>query len=53
MTASWQLEFAILADALAAVTAARMQPDARRRFWAAVRAEVSRRRAAALKAWGA
>ncbi len=45
MSGSWQLEYCILADSLAAVTAARMKPEARRRFWDALRLEMSRRRA--------
>ena len=52
MTAAWMLEFSVLADSLAAVTAARMCPEARRRFWDALRLEMSRRRVAAMQKWG-
>ena len=52
MTAAWQLEFSVLADSLAAITAARMTPEARRRFWGALRLEMSRRRVEAMKRWG-
>ena len=51
MTASWQLEYSILADALLAVVSGHTTPAVRNRFFRVLGEEVSKRRRAALRKW--